>query len=225
MFAGHIGAALAIARAEQRINVGVFIFAAVLLDFVLWLFVLLGWESVIIPADFSVTHQPEFVFPYSHGLLAGLAWSTLAGAAAFLWYPHLEKARLHAAALIAAAAFSHWLLDALVHAPELPLVGERSIKVGLGLWQSMPMALAVEALIMMTGLFLFVSNAVLPRARKFGLAMLCLVVLVSTAAGMTIAPPPPSVNAMAVTSLVTIAVVCALGGWLGRLAPVNRPAK
>ena len=46
MFAGHVGAAMAIGRAERRVNLGALIFAAVFLDFVLWLFVLLGWESV-----------------------------------------------------------------------------------------------------------------------------------------------------------------------------------
>ena len=78
MFAGHIGTALAIGRAERAVNVGVFIAAALLLDFLLWLFVLLGWESVAIPANFANAHQPEFVFPYSHGLLASLIWSALA---------------------------------------------------------------------------------------------------------------------------------------------------
>ena len=53
MFAGHIGAGLAIGRADRRINVGVLISAALLLDAVLWLFILLGWESVSIPADFA----------------------------------------------------------------------------------------------------------------------------------------------------------------------------
>jgi hypothetical protein len=44
MFAGHVGAGLAIALAERRVNVGVVIAAALLLDLLLWLFVLLGWE-------------------------------------------------------------------------------------------------------------------------------------------------------------------------------------
>jgi len=217
MFAGHVGAGLAIGRLERRINVGVFVFAAVLIDFMLWLFVLFGWESVLIPADFAATHQPDFVFPYSHGLLAGIAWSALASTAAFFYYRRLEGARFRAAALVAAAVFSHWLLDALVHVPELPVAGERSVKVGLGLWQSMPVALAVEALIAAAGLSLFLSGAGISRAKKLWLAVLCLVVLASTVVGMTVAPPPPSVRAMAVTSLVTIAVVVALAGWLGRL--------
>ena len=217
MFAGHVGAALAIGRAERRINVGVFIFAAALLDFVLWLFVLLGWESVTIPTNFASTHQPEFIFPYSHGLLASITWSALAGAAAFLWYPRLEEAKFRAAALVAAAVFSHWLLDALVHAPELPIAGASSVKVGLGLWQTMPVALITEAFITAAGLYLFVSGANLSRAKKLWLTLMCFIVLAFTVAGMTVAPPPPSVITMAVTSLVTIAVVCALGGWLGRI--------
>jgi len=216
MFAGHIGAGLAIGSAERRINVGVFIFAAVFIDFMLWLFVLLGWESVIISSDYAATHQPDFVFPFSHGLLAAIAWSGLAGTAAFFAYRRLKAARFRAAILVAAAVFSHWLLDALVHTPELPVMGAQSVKLGLGLWQSMAVALLVEAIIAAAGLYLFLSGAGLSRTRKHGLTMLCLVVIASTVMGMTVAPPPPSVNAMAVTSLVTIAAVCALAGWLGR---------
>lgn len=80
MFAGHVGVALVIGRVERRVNVGIFVIAALLLDFALWLFILLGWESVTIPDDFTTTHQPHFVFPYSHGLLAAAGWSVLAGA-------------------------------------------------------------------------------------------------------------------------------------------------
>ena len=216
MFAGHVGAAMAIGRAERRVNLGVLVFAAVFLDFVLWVLVLLGWESVIIPADFNATHQPEFGFPYSHGLLASIGWSVLAGIAIFLGYPHLKQAKLRAAAFVAAAVFSHWLLDALVHAPGLPVAGAASAKVGVGLWQTMPVALAIEAVIALAGLYLFLSGARLSLARKFWLSVLSLLILISTVVGMTVAPPPPSVAAMAATSLVTIVVVCALFFWIAR---------
>ncbi len=217
MFAGHVGAALAIGRAERRINVGAFVFAALLLDALLWLFVLLGWESVAIPANFAVTHQPEFVFPYSYGLLAGIAWSALAGAAIIIWTPRLREKKLRAAALVGAAVFSHWLLDALVHAPEMPLAGASSMKVGLGLWQYMPLALAAEAFILVAGLYLFMAGENLSRAWKIWLTLLSLLILALTGAGMTVAPPPPSAMAMAASSLFTIVVVCALACWLGRL--------
>jgi hypothetical protein len=216
MFAGHVGAALAIGRAERRVNVGVFIVAALLLDLVLWLFVLLGWESVFIPANFASTHQPEFVFPYSHGLPASLAWSAIAGIAGFIWYARLHAARWRAAALIAAAVFSHWLLDALVHQPELPIADAGSPKVGLGLWQNMPAALAVEAAIVVAGLLLFLPGSGWSRGRSLALASLALIIAVFTALGMTIAPPPPSALAMAGSSLLTLVAVCALACWLGK---------
>lgn len=216
MFAGHIGAALAIGRAERRINIGVLVFAALLIDFALWLFVLLGWESVLIPADYTTTHQPVFDFPYSHSLLAIVAWSALAGAAVFLWYPRLKDPKLRAAVFVALAVFSHWLLDDLVHVAGLPLAGAGSSKVGLGLWQNMPVALTIEGLILVIGFGLFLAGSGLTLARKLWLSVLALVTLVFTVVGMTVAPPPPSVTAMAASSVVTVLVVSALAGWIGR---------
>jgi hypothetical protein len=217
MFAGHVGVALAIGRAERRVNVGVFVAAALLLDLLLWLFVLLGWEFVTLPPDFERTHQAQFVFAYSHGLAATVAWSAVAAAAAFISFGRLAAARTRAAVLVAAAVFSHWLLDALVHRPELPLVGASSPAVGLGLWHSMPAALAVESVIVVLGLCLFIAGSRLPRGRSISLATLSLSVLAFTVAGMTIAPAPPSAQAMAASSLGALVVVCALTAWLARL--------
>ena len=222
MFAGHIGAALAIGRAERRLNVGVFITAALLLDLVLWVLVLLGVESAVIPGNFASTHQPEFVFPYSHGLVASVAWSVFAGVAVLIGFNRPQSSKLRAAALVGAAVFSHWLLDALVHAPELPLAGAGSMKIGLGLWNQMPVALVVEAAIVLAGLYLFVRGTRLFRARAIALTVMSLLLLAVTAAGMTIAPPPPSAQAMAGSSLITLVIVCALACWLGKLPKEER---
>lgn len=219
MFAGHVGAALAIGRAERRINVGAFVLAALLLDVVLWILVLLGWEAATIPPDFAHTHQLAFEFPFSHGLLASIGWSVLFGALAAYVLVRLPDGRLRAAVLIGAAVFSHWLLDALVHVPELPLAGAASTKVGLGLWQHLPIALALEALIVVAGLWLYLAGSVLSRGRKVALVALCVIVLVFTIAGMTVAPPPPSATALAGSSLVTLLVLCALILWVG--APIS----
>jgi hypothetical protein len=216
VFAGHIGAGLAIGRAERRVNVGVFVSAALLLDLVLWLLVLAGRESVTIPADFALTHQPEFVFPYSHGLLGGLCWSMLAAALGVAIYARRGRARWRAAALIAVAVFSHWPLDLLVHRPELPLAGAASPRVGIGLWDEMPVALVVEAVLVAIGLLLFVPGSGLSRARSIALTTICLLLLAFTVLGMTLAAAPPSATAMAGSSLVTLAAVCSLTCWLGR---------
>ena len=214
MFAGHIGAALAIGRAQRAVNVGVFVAAALLLDFLLWLFVLLGWESVAIPADFAATHQPEFIFPYSHGLLASAAWSVFAGALAVILCARLEG-RWRVATLVAAAVLSHWVLDALVHRPELPLAGQGSHLVGLALWNNMPFALTLEASLVAVGLYLFISGTRIGRHKSIALAVVSAVVMAVTAVGMTLAPAPPSAAAMAGSSLAALAVVCGLAYWLG----------
>lgn len=218
MFAGHVGAALVIGRAERRVNIGVFVGAALLLDLVLWVFVLLGWESIRLPADFARTHQPEFTFPYSHGLVAAMMWSILAGGIALSLHPHLPDGRRRAGLLIAGSVFSHWLLDALVHRPELPLAGNASAKAGLSLWDIPTAGLGAEAIIVLLGLGLFLPGCHPPRRRAAGLAVLSLLLLGFTLAGMTVAPPPPSVAAMAASSLGTLLVTGTLFAWLGRPA-------
>src|SRR5262245_44604406 len=160
MFAGHIGAGLALARHERRVNVGVFVTAALLLDIILWALVLAGRESVAIPADFASTHQPAFTFPLSHGLGAGLGWSVIAG---LLVLAFVARLGMRAAVLAGAAVFSHWLLDALVHRAELPTVAGQVV--GLGLWDRLPLALGVEGAIVLYGLFAFLAGSALPRGR------------------------------------------------------------
>ena len=220
MFAGHIGAALAIGRAEPGVNIGMFVTAALLLDLLLWLFVLLGWESVAIPADFASTHQAAFLFPYSHGLLASVAWSAVAAVAGLLLYARCQW-KWRAAMLLAVAVFSHWVLDAVVHRPELPLAGAASRVVGLGLWNNIPVALLLEGVVVVLGLYLFVSGSKVERSKSIALAVLTLVVMALTVVGMTIAPAPPSAAAMAGSSLATLLVVCVLAGVFGRK---RRPA-
>lgn len=216
MFVGHIGAALAIGSVERRMNVGVFIAAALLLDLVLWLLVLLGWETVTIPANFANTHQPDFIFPYSHSLLASVLWSALAGAIGYFSCSLVRAAKRRAAVLVSVAVFSHWLLDALVHQPELPLAGSNSPMLGLTLWNNMPVALIVETALVAVGLYRFVPPSGWSRGRSIALIVLSLALLAFTLAGMTIAPAPPSALAMASSSLGTVVVVCALFWWLGR---------
>lgn len=222
MFAGHIGVALAAARVEPRANVGVFAAASLLLDLLLWFFILVGWESVVIPADFPHTHQAAFAFPYSHGLFASVVWSVLAGAIVFLLPRTRVGGKPGPAFLVAGVVFSHWLLDVLVHRPELPVTGAASRHVGLGLWDDMPLALGVEAALVLLGAVLFLRGCGLTRPKWLALAVLVVLVLAFTVVGMTVAPPPPSTVAMAGSSLCTIVLLCLLMGWLGRGARERR---
>ncbi len=216
MFAGHVGAALALKRAERRVNLGVLILAALLLDVLLWLVVLAGLEQVIVPADYASRHYVTFVFPYSHSLAASLVWSILAGTLTWVATAGWVGGRGWATVVVAAAVFSHFLLDFLVHIPELPLLGDASPRVGLGLWNQMPVALMLEVLITAGGLLVFLCGVPLSRGRTIGLIGLVVFVTVLTVAGMTVTPAPPSIPQLAISSVVGILLVAAIGGWLDR---------
>ena len=69
--------------------------------------------------------------PYTHGLagaLAGASWSRLRRA-------RCSAGGGRAALVLGVCVFSHWLLDAPMHTPDMPLLGDGSPKVGLGLWR------------------------------------------------------------------------------------------
>ncbi len=210
MLAGHLAAGLALARADRRLNAGTVVTAALLLDLLLWAFVLLGWESVSIPPDYEDTHVVSFVFPYTHSLVAALAWSLAAGGLVAL---RVKEGRKRAALVVGIAVFSHWLLDALVHPPELPLAGAHSIRIGLGLWNLPPLGIALESVLVMMSVAIVLSDTSLPGTRRMGLTVLAMVLLTFTIAGMTIAMAPPSPQAMAGTSLVMLIAVCAATAW------------
>ncbi|MBN2502689.1 MAG: hypothetical protein JXB38_18060 [Anaerolineales bacterium] len=71
--------------------------------------------------------------PWSHGLFMSAVWSFIAAAIAYLIYKDRR-----ASAIIGLAIFSHWILDFIVHLPDLPLFFACSPLLGLGLWGSGP---------------------------------------------------------------------------------------
>lgn len=149
---GHAAVALGASRAEPRINVGLLIFAAFLADFLLGIFAALGLERAHVPQDFATRHYLTFTFPYSHGLVSLLVWGILLGAL-LCWLDRRNRSR--AFLVIAALVFSHFILDGLVHAPELPLLGENSPKVGLALWNHLPFELMLETLMAIAGMAIY----------------------------------------------------------------------
>jgi hypothetical protein len=212
MFVGHLGAGLTAKRLAPRVNLGVLFLAAMWLDALLWIFVLIGLEEVHVPANFKEAHYLTFSFPYSHGLVASLVWSAAALAVA-----RGLGSGAAASLVIAATVFSHFVLDALVHVVGLPVLGPASYRLGLGLWRHTGLELALECLIGGLGWSIYVRSPAsawgLPRWGLAGLVGLC--GLLTVMGGLT-TEPPPSAQAMAMVSLVTIAVVSLLAWWLDR---------
>lgn len=210
MFVGHLGAGLAAKRVAPRLSLGALFLAAMLLDALLWIFVLIGLESFQVPADFGTVHYLTFTFPYSHGLLASVGWSL----AAFVVARGCGFT-LRAGWVVAATVFSHFPLDALVHVAGLPVLGPGSYRLGLGLWRHTGLELAVECAIGGLGWWIYLGAPRAARgAARWGLGAVVALCGLLTILGGLAPEPPPSVGLMAGISLATIAVVSALGFWL-----------
>jgi hypothetical protein len=219
MFLGHYGAALALKRAEPKVSLGTLFLAVQLVDLLWSAFVLLGWERVRIVPGIAAASPFEFLYyPISHSLLAGALWALVAAGLYYTW-PTRDTARhWQAAAVVGAAVLSHWLLDLIVHLPDLPLTGaEDSPKLGLGLWRSLPATLAVELLVFGIGLLIYVRHGSRRHpVRRGRLAVVVGILLVSFLSSF--AAPPPGVVPMAVTALVFFPAIAALAGWADRSA-------
>jgi hypothetical protein len=210
MFVGHVGAGLAAKRLAPRVNLGVLFLAAMWLDLLLWIFVLAGLEAFHVPENFGAVHYLTFTFPYSHGLVATLAWS-----AAALVVARAAGWTASAGLVISATVFSHFVLDALVHVVGLPLLGPGSYRLGLGLWQHTGLELALECLIGGLGWWLYVRSPGAARgARRWALGAIVTACAVLTAMGVLAPAPPPGAAVMATVSLATIAVLSCLASWL-----------
>ena len=215
MFAGHLGAGLILKRADIRVNLGALFFGAMLLDFVLWTLVLLGVESVHIPGNYRRATDISFNFPYSHGLLASLLWAGAGCLATCILLKH-HPCRVRAGLTIAVAIFSHFLLDWLVHQRELPLAGSHSAKIGLGLWQHLPLAWTVEVFLMLIGLALYARTERLAKGKFSSLLTVMFLVTLLTIVGQASSTQPPNSSAMAGSSLFMIVALTAFGWWVER---------
>lgn len=213
MLVGHLGAGLAAKAVAPRIGLGTLAAAALLLDVVFWLFVILRLEGAAVPGDFATRHMLAFSFPWSHSLLGALFWSA---GAAFLWSWSGGEGKYFAfaPAVVAATVFSHWLLDFLVHPPEMPLWGPGAPSVGLGLEQ--PVALIVELALAAAGLgyFLWRSNLSTPRRAA-------IVGLTVATAGLSVfeafnSIPPDDIVTVAGTSLLGLFVIVTIAALADR---------
>jgi hypothetical protein len=199
MFVGHYGVSFAVKRADASIPLWILFVAVQLLDVVWAPLVLLGVEKVRIVAGITASNPLDLYYmPYTHSLLAALAWSV----GAFMLY-HLAVPAAHrgAALLVALAVFSHWVLDFFVHRPDLPLY-DNTAKVGLGLWNLPVLAFGLEAAVLFGGLWLFVRTG---ETRSRGLVLFGLIML-AIQAYIFFGPPPVSDKAAAITALVAYAV-------------------
>jgi hypothetical protein len=219
MFLGHYGAALALKRAEPKVSLGTLFVATQLLDLLWGTFLLLGWEHVRILPDANPLLRFQFYdYPISHSLVGAIGWGLAAAVLYYSWPTRDVTRHWQAAALVGTAVVSHWLLDALVHVADLPLVGNDSAKLGLGLWRHVGLSAAVELIVLALGVAVYVARRSRRHPVRRARLAVVLLILVGTYAASLLGPPPPGIQAVAVADIVFILVLGLLAGWADRAA-------
>ena len=219
MFLGHYGVALAFKRVEPKLSLGT-LFLAVQLPDLLWgIFLLLGWEHArIVPGYTAITPLEFLNYPISHSLMGALIWSVVAAALYYSWPTRDTSRHWQAAAIVGLAAFSHYPLDVLVHIPDLPLTGNDSTKLGLGLWNDPAATLVAEALVFGAGLAFYMARGSNRHPVRRGRILTVLLLLIVTYLASVYGPLPPSMTAVAISDIVFIIAMAALAGWADRRA-------
>jgi hypothetical protein len=227
MFLGHYGVAFALKRAEPKLSLGTLFIAAQLLDLMWGVFVLLGWEHArIVPGHTAVTPLEFLDYPISHSLLAAVIWSVVAAAAYYSWPTRDTSRHWQASAIVGLAVFSHYPLDVLVHIPDLPLLGNESTKLGLGLWNNPALTIAAELLVLGAGLALYIARGSHRHPVRTGRVLIVALLLLGTYAASVFGPPPPNMTVVAVSAIVFILAMGALAAWAdGRATPEELSAQ
>ena len=206
MFVGHYGVSFIAKREDPSIPLWVLFLAVQWLD-VMWApLVLLGVEKVRIVPGFTATNPLDLYYmPYTHGLIAAVLWSIAAARA----YQMMRRATTRSSVLVGLAVFSHWILDFLVHRPDLPLY-DNTAKVGLGLWNFPRVAFLLEAALLLGGIVAYLRRVPTRRTAIviFGVVML------SIQAYVFFGPPPASPTAAASTALVAYFLFALVIWWL-----------
>lgn len=213
MFAGHYSAAFAAKAAEPRAPLWVLLLAAQFVDILWGVFVLTGIEQARL--DESLPSNPlDLVYmPYTHSLVGTLVWSAVAFVLARRWLGLGSSAAL----AVAATVTSHWVLDWVVHRPDLTL-GLTGTKLGLAIWNHPIAAYLLEVVLVAGSVWLCVRSCGIPgreSRRWLGIA----VVLVGLQTATSFGPLPTSLATMIGSALFVYLAV----PWLGSRVDTGTP--
>jgi hypothetical protein len=215
MFVGHYSVSFAARPSCRGVPLWVWFIAVQWLDILWSVLVLLGIEKLRIVPGFTEGNSYDLYYmPYTHGLPGAILFSALFGAlVAWLTPGNRRKIWL----LVGAASFSHWILDLVVHVPDLPLYGN-SAKVGFSLWRHVAITLPLELIILLAGAWWCA------RALRFSsIQGRCAYwAFVAALAGLQVyanfGPPPASSQEMAETALLLYVALAGIAALVERLA-------
>jgi len=211
MFIGHFAAGLAVKKVDSSPSLGTLFMASQFIDLLWPFFLLMGLETVKIdPGNTAFTPLDFISYPFTHSLAGVLVWAILFGGI-YYW----KKKQIKTSMILGGLVLSHWFLDLFTHRPDLLIIPGVELKVGLGLWNSIPATIIIESLIFITGAYLYfkVTKA---RNKTGSLSLWSVLIFLGTVYVANIfGPPPPSADAIAWTSL-TLWLIVIWGYWIER---------
>lgn len=208
MFIGHYGPAFFESKGgdgSASIKLWQAFIAVQFIDIVHVVFLLIGLEFPLHAAG----KVPLLYIPYSHSLLSALILSAIAGG---FGYFAIERAR-RVFWVLFSLTFSHWILDWVVHLPDLPLY-PGGANYGLGLWNFPILSYGLEMGLVLFGTIWWLSKS---RARSVLYTVLpwCLFGIMALFQYTFIFAPPaaPSPVMTAVMAMITYIGLAGLIAW------------
>ena len=152
MIAGHFGFAALVKSRERQAPLWALMLATVWLDIVFVPLFVAGVETITSvgrPGGYGagIIHAD-----YTHSLVGAIALSVVFGLA-FGW-----RCGSRTAIVLGLVAFSHWVLDLLVHRADMPLLPGHDLhqpRFGFGLWRHPWTAAGMELLLVVMGAWLY----------------------------------------------------------------------
>lgn len=201
-------------------SLGVLFIATQLADIVFFILVPLGIEHLrIIPGFTEASPFDLYDYPISHSLLGAIAWSVVTYLVVrFIPLKALNdnSYRKRAALVLSVAVFSHFVLDVLVHTPDLLLIPGLDMRIGLGLWNSIIATVAVELAILLVGCWVYIrsTHSGAGLTGKYGMYVFMVVLAIVTVGTpfMTF----PNVLTVVMASELLYAVFALAAWWLDK---------
>ncbi|MBN1579473.1 MAG: hypothetical protein JXA89_02130 [Anaerolineae bacterium] len=127
MYIGHFAVGLTAKPAAPKVSLGISLVATQVLDILYAILLLVG------------VNQADAAGPWDHGLVMSLVWSAVTCAISFLFYRDIRSS-----IVVGLLVLSHWVCDFISWDHALPLAFGNSPRVGLGLYNSIPVMLALD---------------------------------------------------------------------------------
>jgi hypothetical protein len=211
MFIGHFAVGLASKRAAPKASLGPLLAAPLLADLLWPIFLLLGWEQVrLVPGGKTFQELVFTSYPWSHSLEMDVVWGVLFGGV----YWAITRYRT-GAIVIFLGVLSHWAMDVLVHVPDMPLTVNGAARLGLSVWGSVPLTIALEYVSLALGVWVY-TRTTRPRDGAGRWNLVAFVALIALFYAMSIiGGAPPSVPVLAGSALI-MWLFPFWAGWLDR---------